>query len=413
MQIETKELEESVFLVNYTADAEQILEKRAEVLKLFKKAPVKGFREGKAPIDAIQMYYRTQIDEAVKRGLAEDSYHNTIFEKKLRPHGTPQFKSLRLEGGKFHCEFEIRTKPDFEVAPFKNLEVPKPPDTISTEEMAEQMLQELRVKFGDVVPFSETDFVQNGDNLLLDYEGSIDGKIEEGLSAKGEMFVQGKNQIVGFDENLLGMNSGDTREFDVVVPENSLPSISGKTVHFKVTLTTGAKSVPCPLNDELAKHMGKNTFAELRELVVATAASRVQNNQRAAVNQAIANRLVADNNISVPNWMSLSEAQYLAQQSKLDWKVMSDQDKEQFLDIATKNVKLSLVLDKIREDEPEAQLSDQEVFEIIRQNVNQSGQKFDDVVKEMQKNGYLQILFARIRDEHCMDFISKTTKLIE
>jgi hypothetical protein len=83
--------------------------------------------------------------------------------------------------------------------------------------------------------------------------------------------------------------------------------------------------------------------------------------------------------------------------------------------MAKKNVSLSLILDKIRETEIESQLSDQEVFEIIKQNLAKSktGSNVDDVIKEMSRTGYLQILFSRIRDEYTLDFIVKSIRIIE
>ena len=94
---------------------------------------------------------------------------------------------------------------------------------------------------------------------------------------------------------------------------------------------------------------------------------------------------------------------------------MPDSDKETFLEMAKKNVKLSLILDQIREKEPETQLSDQEVFEVIKQNLAQTKmtQSLDEVIQQMNRTGYLQILFSRIRDEHTMDHVVKAVKLIE
>ena len=122
-----------------------------------------------------------------------------------------------------------------------------------------------------------------------------------------------------------------------------------------------------------------------------------------------------DNNISVPNWMSLSEAQYLVHTIKLDWNTLLDVDKEKYIDIAQKNVKLSLILDKIRDSEPEAQLSEQEVFDIIKRNLasSKAAATLDSVIKEMNRTGYLQILFSRIRDEHTLDFVVKNIKMVE
>jgi trigger factor len=415
MEIQVNELEPCKLSVRCKANFVEISDKRIEVQNAFKKAPVPGFRPGKASMDAIKLHYRQQIDDSLKRALAEDAYHNSLYEKNIRPHGAPKFSAMLLDGGSFTCDFELYTKPDFELAPYKDMEMPKPPQDKDANVMAQQMLQELRVRLGDVVPYGEDDFIQQNDNIIIDYEATIDGEKVGSLCATGEMLTIGSNHIPDFDSNLLGMKSGETREFDVHVPDTGLPSMVGKTAHFKVTLTTGAKTTPCPLDDQLAVRMGKKDFNELQEFVGAAAAARVGNSGKMALHDAIAKRLVADNTINVPNWMSLSEAQYLAHQSQLDWTTMTDVDKEKFIEMAAKNVKLSLVLDRVREKEVESQLSDQEVFDIIKKNLAQTkiDKSIDEVIQEMNRTGYLQILFSRIRDEYTMDFIVKTAKVIE
>jgi hypothetical protein len=83
--------------------------------------------------------------------------------------------------------------------------------------------------------------------------------------------------------------------------------------------------------------------------------------------------------------------------------------------MSEKNVKLSLILDKIRELEPEAQLTDQETFEIVKRTLltNKLPTSLDEVLQEMSRTGYLQILFSRIRDEHTVDFVVKNAKVVE
>jgi trigger factor len=415
MDIEIKEIEPCKLSVHYIADAEEILNKRVEVLKAFRKAPVPGFRKGRATIDAIKMYYRNQIEESLKRGLAEDAYHNTLFEKKLRPHGAPRFNSLLMADGKFMCDFDLAVKPDFELTTYKDFELPKPHETITSAELAEKMLQELRVRFGTSVPYEETDFVQKGDNVIISYIGSIDGQKVDSLSAEGEMLTVGHSQLTAFDDNLLGMTIGETREFNLVVPEGGLPSLVGKTIHFSVTLTMGAKNNPMPLNDELALKVGKSSFAELKEFVSQSAAAKRAIAIKTQLNEVVSKFLVANHKFEVPNWLILSEARYLAHQSKLEWDNLTDLDRRKFMEMAESNVKLSLILDRIREVEPEAQLSDQEVFDIIKHNILQSKTKStpDDIIQEMNRTGYLQILFSRIRDENTLDFIVKTVKFVE
>jgi len=416
MQIEIKEVEPCKLSIHYTANAAEILDKKGDVLSHFKKAPVPGFRDGKAPLDAIKMHYRSQIDDSLKRALAEDAYHNTLFEKRLRPHGPPRFNSIILADGKFVCEFDMYTKPDFELQTYEGLQVPKPHEADSIVELTEKMLQELRVRYGDAAPFSDSDFVQVGDNVIVDYDGSLDGEVLPHLSAVGEMITVGNSNISNFDNNILGMTLGEVREFDILVPENSsLPSLSGKTVHLKVTLNVGSKNSPCPLDDTLATKLGKKDLSDLRTSVTGSATNTIQNKVKVSINESVALKLVDMHSIAVPNWMTLSEAQYLVHNAKLDWNTISDADREMYMGMAEKNVKLSLILDKVREDNPEAQLSDQEVFDMIKQNLAKTKvqQPIDQIIQGMNKSGYLQVLFSRIRDEYAMDFITKKVQLVE
>jgi FKBP-type peptidyl-prolyl cis-trans isomerase (trigger factor) len=229
------------------------------------------------------------------------------------------------------------------------------------------------------------------------------------------MMTVGSSPLLGFDNNMLGMTVGETREFDFVAPDGGLPSISGKTVHFKLTLSTGAKNLPCPLDDELAKRMDKKTYSELCEMVSQAAFARVSSIEKMHLHDAIARKLITETKVAVPNWMTLSEAQFLATQSQLDWNTMIDPDREKFMQMAEPNVKLSLILDKIRETEPESQLTDQEVFEIIKQNLMQSKMtdKPDEAIQAMAKNGQLQALVGKLRDEQAMSYVAKNIKVVE
>lgn len=415
MHIDIKETEPCKLSVHCVIDAEGIMNKRAKVMDAFKKAPVPGFRPGKASVEAIRVHYRDQIEESLKRALAEDAYHDTLFEKKLRPHGAPRFNALMMEGGKFTCDFDLFIKPDFQLPEYKGMEIPKPAALQSADEVCEAMLQELRVKMGEVVPYVETDFVQHGDNVIVDYEAFVDGAKVDAMCATGEMLTVGQSHLPAFDANLLGMTMGETREFDITAPPEGLPSLAGKVVHLKVTLNIGSKTTPAALDDELAKKLGKETFAELREAVFVGASGKTAHAHQMKINEAVARRLLADTNVPVPNWLALSEAQYLAHQAKLDWNTMADSDKEKYITVGEQNVELSLILDKVRETEPEAQLTDQEVFEVIKRNLAQTKVQtsLDDVIKEMNRTGYLQILFARIKDEHTLDYIVKQAKIVD
>ncbi len=415
MNIVVNEVAPCKFSVSYEADALKIMNKRGEILNLFKKAPVPGFRAGKASFDAIKAHYRDQIEEALKRALVEDAFHDTLFEKKIKPYGPPKFSSVLMVNGKFSCEFELHTKPDFELASFENLEIPKPHTEVTQEELSQKMLQELRVTYGEVLPYVDTDFVQTGDNVIIDYESSFNGEVIPHLCATGEMLKVGENNLNMITDHLIGMAPGETRECVLKMPEGALPSLAGKEINFKVTLITGSKTIPCPLNDELAKKINMQSFDELIKFVNEAAMGKIANLEKKQLNEAVSLKLLELNNIDVPEWMALSEAQYLAHQSKIDWEVLADLDKEKYIEMAKKNVKLALILDKIRETDVKSQLTDQEVFELIKDNLTRSRVQtsLDEVMKELGRTGMLQILMQRIKDENTLDYVVKTVKVLE
>lgn len=414
MEIQIQEIEYCKINVHYEADAEQIENKRNEVLAQFKRAPVKGFRPGKANLEVIKIQYQKQINESLKRALAEQAFHDTIFEKGIKPFGTPTFSNLTLLVNKFSCDFSMSKKPDFELVPYKGIAFPKQPVDLRIPDMTQQMLQELRVRYGDVNPYTTDDMVQVGDSVVIDYH-AFDGDVSlDTLDGKGEVLTVGKIALPGFDDALLNMKLGETRSFDILIPEGGLPSVVGRTIRFEVNLVSGAKNVPMPLNDDLAIRAGKENYNQLVEAVTMNASTRYTEALRGANIKQLSARLLADNDIKVPSWLTLSEAQYLVSNANLKWDLMPDSDRNSFLKTAESNVKMSLILDKIREEEPEAQLSDNEILEMIKATVGKSGgQDPDQVLANLNHNGYLSVLVARIRDEHALDFVLKNSNITE
>lgn len=426
MQIDVQELEYCKLQINYEADLELIESKRAEVITQFKNAPVPGNRPGRASLDAIRIYYYSQIEEALKKALAEQAYHDVVFQKNIKPFGAPNFSDITLSRKKFTCKFNLNSKPTFELAQYKDLEIPKQPITFNITEEVEKILEGLRNRFGESTPYAEDDFVQSGDVIIIDSE-AFDGETKiSSASGEGQIITVSQSGVPGLDDNLLGMKLNEVRTIAIKAPDTSLPSLAGKDIKFVITLVMGSKVTPMPLNDALAIKAGKNTLDELRTYVTGLAQAKQQEMGRTSSTQQITSHLLAKHEIKLPSWLILSEAQYLATSANVQWETLADPDREQYLKMGEHNVKTSLLLDKIREKEPEAQLSDQEVLSSLEQNIAKTLQTrpmhvegaqdlktVDDVMLELNKSGRLPILASRIRDEHTFDFLIKSTRFIE
>lgn len=420
MFIEVNDIEYCRVNVKFEEDPIVVEQKRNEVVGWYSTQPVKGFRTGKAPIEAVKYFYKDKIEETLQSTLAQNAFQTVVAEKNIRPFGKPQYLSINLNGSKFKCDFALNKLPDFELKKYKNFEIPKPqlPDAV---EMGEKILQELRERNGEATPFTDEDILQNGDNAIINYAGYLKDNENPEVQEEGKLFTVGKDTYMqGFTDNLLGMKLGEKREFTLnFSPFDSNDELRDKNVRYIVELTMASKSVPAALDDNLAIKVGLKNLNQLVELVQSTASNRLKELEREHINNQIAVRLVAEHDFQVPTWLKTFEARLLAKHANEDWDKLSDRRKEFLLERAEQSVKMSLILDKVRDNEPDTQLTNEEIITIIKQqltddpNFKSMNQPIDEIIQTLASSGYLNVMAARVKDEHAMEFIIKSSTIIE
>jgi trigger factor len=416
MNIELKELEYCKYQVDYVAESKKVSEKRSVVLDSFKNAPVRGYRKGKAPNEVLTLFYKSQIEESLKRALCEDAYHDTVFEKELKTLGSPSFQSMLIKDNKFYCTFTLDTRPNFDLQDYKTIAVAKPEVKVTQQELIDRRIKELQETFGDPSLFTVDDFVEDSDRLVVDYE-AFDGDQKIDLLCKTSDVVKvGESLQKNFTDNLLGMKVNEERKFKYVVDEKSMPSLSGKEVEFNVKLVAGTKVKLAEVNDELAAKVGASSIEDLKAQLLKAANALIASQIKQHINQQVSSILVESHQFKIQDWLVGREYAYLLQSSKLNDKDLVEEDKQMYTKMADKNLRLSLVLEKIREAEPEAQLSETEVMSMLRSSLGRSMNLSSDeqFLEYLQKMGpYVQVLFAKIRDEHTLDFVSKSVTIKE
>lgn len=420
MLIEVKEIEKCRLDVLFESDPEQLASKTSEVVSYFGSQPIPGFRTGKATLEDVKKHFRKKIQEMVKSEMAQHAYHTVIAEKNLKPFGQPQFSEIDLKDEKFKCRFLLNSIPDVTLKEYKNLNIPKGtfPDLTET---SEKLLQELRVRNGNTIPFTEDDFIQEGDSAIVNYTGIVTGDVEPTVHVDAEVFVVGQSPIPNFNENMLGMKIGERREFTALIPvESGNLALVGKELKFNVELAMASKTEPCPLDDSLAEKLGAKNLEEVRGIVSGIASARIKELEKNYLNSQVTAQLIANHEVDVPTWLSDYEAQLLAKRNQYEWNQVSEEQKAEFIKLADKNIKLSVILDKIREAEPEAQMTDEEVLLAIKNNIlenKKSSSEFhnksdDEILQNVVKSGYLPILIATLRDEYTIDFIINNSTVV-
>ncbi|HKL42217.1 MAG TPA: trigger factor [Clostridia bacterium] len=213
-----------------------------------------GFRKGKAPRKMIEMQYGQEIffEDAVNIVLPE-AYEKGLDELALEPIDRPEVDIVDMGADKdLTVSFEVAVKPEPKLGQYKGVEV-ESIDTVVTEEDVEEELQQKREENARLVNIEDRP-VQEGDKVMIDFVGRIDGEAFEGGSAEGhELEIGSGSFIPGFEEQLVGAEIGSEVEVDVTFPEDyQSEDLAGKDVVFTVNIL-GIKAKELPeLDDEFA-----------------------------------------------------------------------------------------------------------------------------------------------------------------
>ena len=416
MQIESQELEYCKHKYHYKASLEEINAKTDEVLNVFKKAPVSGFRKGRAPTFAIKQTYKKQIAESVKRALLEEAYHNIIFEKNIKAVGQPSIENIFFNDEEFTCLMTLAVKPDFTLNQYKDFVIPVNKDLAKVEDETHAVVEKIRQECGSTDMLYETDSLQVGDKAIISYKCEIDGEDVPELSAVGEVTSVGDDMIPGFTGQMIGMHVGETREFVVVIPEIAFAKFANKSAKFTVTLTTATRNSPHPIDESLAKRLNLSSVEEIYQHARTLAEKNLQQANHKYLVEKINNLLLANHDFQIPDWWAKVEAEHMAQSAKINPSSMQEEDVTRLLTTARANIKLSLILEKIREEEPDAQLAEKEVGALVHKFIEKYKRpdvSEKDIISYFQSNGYLDAFVSRIKSEHVLDFIIKTCKFVD
>jgi trigger factor len=243
------------------------LQRAARALAREMKMP--GFRKGKAPPSLViqRLGFGSVLQEAIRESLPE-WYEQGLLRSGVSPVGDPSIEIVsapEAEGEALEFKFEIGVRPKATLGDYKGLEVGRG-EVEPDEEIVEREIERIRAGFAKLEPV-ERDAVE-GDVLLVDFEGLIDGKAFEGGKASDYLLELGSGQLIeGFEEQLVGASAGDQREVKVTFPEDyQAEKLAGEDAVFRVEVKEVREKVLPELDDDFASDASEfETLAELRE----------------------------------------------------------------------------------------------------------------------------------------------------
>lgn len=400
---------------------EAVEKETVKVVQTFQeKARMPGFRPGKVPLSIVRRTFASDIRQKVLENLVPVFFTARANEENLRVVGTPNVTDVHFHDGepvRFKAGFEVF--PEINLAPYTGVEVPYRQPEVSDEDVMNRIneLRENKATFINV----DARPLADGDHAVVALE-SISGADEPIKSNEVTVLIGGPETLPGFSENLRDASPGDEKEFDVTYPEEyGQEKLAGKVVRFRVEVKgLRRKEVP-ELNDEFAQDLGDfRSVAELHDAVRKTIFAQVEGESQRAAKDALVDRLVDANEFPVPDVFIERQIENrvetrlrsLAQQGvdpksfNLDWGKIKEAQRP----AATREVKASLILQKVAEKEAIGVMND-EVDKEVERIAKENREPIVTVRKKLAEDGTLDRIASHIQTEKTLSFLfDKATK---
>jgi len=421
------ELPESRVSVSVEVAAEEIqrsLETQAR--KLGREMKVPGFRTGKIPpAVVIQRIGREPIlDEAV-RGRLTDWYMKAVDDSGIAPVGDPDVDLGKLpdEGKPLTFSFEVGVRPSATLGTYRELEVPKR-ESAADPEVVEDQIDEMRERFARLEVVDRP--AQNGDFVVLDFVGTIDGEPFEGGEGRDQLVEVGAGRLIpGFEEGLVGVSAGEQKTVDATFPDDyAAKHVAGKAAQFQFTVKeVKHKDLP-ELDDDFASDAaGYDTLDELRESIAKELlehdAKQVENEFRAAALDAA----VADATVDVPAALVTARAQELLDRmlhslshqgiSKAHYLQISGKTEEELVEESKPDAETALrreaVLAAIIEAE-KIEPTDAELLDALEGAAEKEQMSRQKLLDRLRSAGRVDMLAKEVAAEQAIDLVVTTAK---
>ena len=327
--------------------------------ELRKGARVKGFRPGKVPTHVIKQLYGPQLGEEVERVLVNQTLPEAVEQAEIVPVVEPQIEAEPpVAGQEFRYKARIEMKPSIELPDLALVSGSRPAVTVGEEEVLLE-LEQLRERQAAWIEEPEATLAAQGHQLTIDFTGTIDGVAFEGGSAEGVELELGSGRMIpGFEDELMGAKSGESRPLHVTFPTPyGNAALAGKAAVFTTKVSAIKRRELPALDDDFAKDLGDfETLDEVKRKLQESLESQRRSASDRALERSLLDDLVTRTSFEVPPTLVArqleSQVQQLEQQlrgrlSESDLRMRVAQLREEGWDEAKRRVQEALLLESV------------------------------------------------------------------
>lgn len=386
---------------------------------------VPGFRPGKVPMKLLKSRYGDSIRGEILDSTVQEFTNAAITEKALKPAMQPRVELVTFEEGK-DLEFSVKLEvlPEIGGVDLSSLELNRPVAK-ATDEEVEKAVADLVKNQRTTEPMTEARGAQNGDAVIADFVGSIDGKEFPGGKATGATIELGSNTFIpGFEEQLVGAKVGDTVTVKVTFPESyGAKELAGEAAEFKVDVKEIRTFKTPELNDELAKQFGDENVESLKNRMRGFIQQNYDGTSRVRVKRQVLDKLAEGHKFEVPKgmvdiefdaiWRRMEEVAKTGQYDEEDMGKSEDQLKAEYREIAERRVRLGLLLSEIGQKSGVQVTQDDLTKAVTDEAFRYPGQERQVIEFYQQNPQALESLRAPIFEEKVVDYIISQSKVTD
>ena len=408
MSLQVEKLEKNMAKLTIEVSAED-LDKAMEKAYQKQKSRISlpGFRKGKAPRKMIEsMYGKGVFMEDAVNSLVPQEYTKALGECDLEIVSQPEINVTQMEPGKaLIFTADVAVKPEVTLGDYKGVEVPKSEIAVTDEEVDAEVKKEQDKNARTVAV--EDRAAANGDITTIDFEGFVDGVAFDGGKGTDYALTLGSGTFIpGFEDQLVGANTGDHVEVKVTFPEEyQAKELAGKEAVFQCDFKKiETKEVP-ELDDEFAKDVSEfDTLAEYKEDVKKKLTEKKEKEARTAKENAAVDKAIENAQMDIPELMTKTECRQMMddfsrrmQQQGLSMEQYfqftgqsMDKMMEDMKPQALKRIQTRLVLEKVAEAE-NIQPSEEEITEEIQKMADAYKMEADKIREAIGESGLEQM----------------------
>ena len=390
----------------------------SEVKKIAPQMKMPGFRPGKVPANLVRKMHGDALHADALNATVRESVDALMAEKKLRPALQPKVElGEGYEQGKdAEVSVELEVLPEIDAPSIDGLKLERLTVPVSDEQV-EEAVQRIAGQQKSYKDAAKTKKAADGNQLIIDFVGKLDGVEFEGGKAEDAALVIGSGQFIpGFEEQLVGVKTGEEKTITVNFPEDyPAEQLKGKEATFDITVKQVKVETETVVDDEFAKNLGLEGLDKLKELLRGQLEQETNGLTRTQMKRQLLDTLAGDHDFAVPP--SMVEAEFEQIWAQLQQEAAREEDpeaalkeiedeKEDYRKIAERRVRLGLLLSEIGQANG-VQVSQQEMAMLMQQAAQQyPAEQREQFMQYVQQEPMAQAqLRAPLYEDKVVDFL--------